>query len=101
MDDLAAKSIAVTVNPCQMTRFKVSALTKAEGEEVASHKTKSGFKTFEAPKAKEDITQVFHEYHVDQDNVVDFTKVDLRFKFHDVVEDPSCKRVNGTELRRG
>ena len=45
--------------------------------------------------------EVSWTYHVDQDNVVDFTKVDLRLKFHDVVEDPSCKRVNGTELRRG
>ena len=97
--DLAARSIEVAVNPCEETRFKVLALTKAERTEVESSKTKNGFKTFQAPKAKERITQVSYEYHVDSDNVVDLTKVDLKLNFEDVVEDPSCKRVNGAELR--
>ena len=99
--DLSAKSIEVAVNPCDETRFKVLALTEAEGTEVESFKTTSGFKTFQAPEAKENITQVSHEYHVDSDNVVDLTKVDISLNFKDVVEDPSCKRVNGAELRWG
>ena len=72
---------------------------KAEKTEVVSQKSKSGFKTFEAPKAKENLTNVTHEYHVDSDNVVDLTRLDLRLSFEDVVEDPSCHKVNGAELR--
>ena len=99
--DLAAKSIEVAVNPCEETRFKVLAVTKAESIEVESHRTKSGFKTFRAPKAKASISNVSHEYHIDSDSVVDLTKVDLVLNIEDLVEDPACNKVNGAELRWG
>ena len=81
------------------TIFQVSALTKAEKTEVMSQKSKSGFKTFQAPKAKENLTDVTQEYHIDSDNVVDLTKLDLSLNLEDVLEDPSCHKVNGAELR--
>ena len=87
------------MSPCEVVSFKVVVLTKAEGTQVESYKTKSGFKTYKAPKAKENITQVSHEYHVDPDNVVDLTKVDLSLNLQDLVEDPSCKMVKDAELR--
>ena len=77
----------------------MSALTKAEKREVVSQKSKSGFKTFKAPKAKENLADVTHEYLIDSDDMVDLTKLDLSLKFEDVVEDPSCHKVNGAELR--
>ena len=97
--DLASRSLEVAVKPCQETAFQVSALTKEEKTEVVSQKSKSGFKTFKAPRAKENLTDVTHEYHIDSDDMVDLTKLDLSLKFEDVVEDPSCHKVNGAELR--
>ena len=97
--DLASRSLEVAVKPCQETAFQVTALTKAEKTEVVSQKSKSGFKTFEAPKAKENLTNVTHEYHVDSDNVVDLTKLELSLNLEDVLEDPLCHKVNGAELR--
>ena len=97
--DLASRSLGVAVKPCQETAFQVTALTKAEKTEVVSQKSKSGFKTFEAPKAKENLTNVTHEYHVDSDNVVDLTKLELSLNLEDVLEDPLCHKVNGAELR--
>ena len=97
--DLASRSLEVAVKPCQETTFQVSALTKAEKTEVVSKKSKSGFKTFQAPMAKESLTNVTHKYHIDSDNVVDLTKLELSLNLEDVLEDPLCHKVNGAELR--
>ena len=97
--DLASRSLEVAVKPCQEATFQVSALTKAEKTEVVSQKSKSGFKTFQAPKAKENLTDITHEYHIDSDDMVDLTKLDLSLNFEDVLEDSSCHKVAGAELR--
>ena len=49
--------------------------------------------------AKESLTNVTHKYHIDSDNVVDLTKLELSLNLEDVLEDPLCHKVNGAELR--
>jgi hypothetical protein len=99
--DLNAKEAEVTVEPCTETRFKVVATTVADGVKVESHRTRRGFKTSKPPMGKQPPEDSkLHSYRVDVNNgIMDLTKIDLTVAFADVADDPSCNRVNATELR--
>ncbi len=99
-DPHSSRNATLTVTPCQVTRFSLK-LALSGGEEVSSFRTERGFKTFLAPKAKEDLSEgaVVRGGTSQSAKVSDLTTAAVRISFADVVEDPACRRVVATELR--
>ena len=97
--DVNQKTLEITVTPCEEVRFAVRAeLLENEGQ-AQSYFSKRRFKSFAEPLGKT-IDATLFKYHKDPDSgVLDLTRVDIDVDFDDVVEDPSCRRVVGTELR--
>ena len=93
VEDVEKKNASVEVTPCQEARFRIKVILSESGESFHSHRTEADFMTYEAPKAKA-------HPHVEVDYAErDFTRLRVKSKFTDLVENPACRKVTATELR--
>jgi len=110
LDDVEARNMTVTLEPCLETRFAVKTTLAGngdddEGVEVTSLESERGFQTFMPPRVR-DLDDVGGLYGKLSRGVqtwpggpVDLSKASVQISFRMVADDPVCRRVTGAELR--